>query len=426
MREYQTGRAFAEQQDRLDSLAPLRDHFYTKEHQIYMDGNSLGLCSKDAEAAVLRALEDWKTHGIGIWTGAETNYFLYHDVIGAKLARLINAQPDEVTVCGNTTLNVHQCIATFWQPTTQRYRILIDNLNFPTDRYAVTSQIQSRGMNAEEVLKVVESRDGKTLAEDDLIDAMTEDVALVLLPSVLYRSSQLLDMKRLTEAAHARGILIGFDLCHSIGNIDHDFAAIDCDFALWCNYKYLSGGPGAIAGLYINRRHFHRRPGMAGWWGNRKDTQFELRDTFEHTEGAGGWQTGTGSVLSLAAVDGALNVYDGVDMAAVRRKSLDLTAYLMYLIETELSGYGFTIGNPRDDAVRGGHVALEHPEAVRINEALKAAGVVPDFRYPNVIRLAPVPLYVRYVDVYDLVEILKQIMETKAYEAYENKAGTVA
>lgn len=426
MRHYQPGRAFAEEKDRMDPLAPLRSHFYTKEQQIYMDGNSLGLCSKDAEAAVLRALNDWKIHGINIWTGAETNYFLYHDVIGAKIARLIGARPEEVTVCGNTTLNVHQCMATFWKPTAQRYRILIDALNFPTDRYAVTSQIQSRGMDPDAVLKVVESRDGKTLCEEDLIEAMTEDVALVLLPSVLYRSSQLLNLQRLTEAAHARGILIGFDLCHSIGNIDHDFASIDCDFALWCNYKYLSGGPGAVAGLYINRRHFACQPGLAGWWGNRKDTQFELRDTFEHAENAGGWQTGTGSVLSLAAVDGALDVYNGIEMADVRAKSLDLTAYLMYLIEEELSDYGFTIGNPREDAVRGGHVALEHPEAVRINEALKAAGVVPDFRYPNVIRLAPVPLYVRYVDVYDLVYILKEIMDTKAYAAYENKAGTVA
>ena len=426
MHKFESGRTFAEEKDRLDELASLREHFYTKEKQIYMDGNSLGLCSKDAEHAVLRALNDWKTHGINIWTGAETNYFLYHDVIGAKIARLIGAEPDEVTVCGNTTFNVHQCIATFWHPTAERYRIMIDALNFPTDRYAVESQIASRGMNPDDVLKVIESEDGKTLNEDAIIEAMTDDVALILLPSVLYRSAQLLDLPRLTREAHARGILIGFDLCHSVGNIDHNFAEIDCDFALWCNYKYLSGGPGAIAGLYINRRHFERGPGLAGWWGNRKDAQFELRDHFEHAQNAGGWQTGTGSVLSLAAIDGALDVYNSIEMSAVRAKSLNLTAYLMYLIDTELAQYGFTVGNPREDAVRGGHVALEHPDAIRINEALKSAGVVPDFRYPNVIRLAPQPLYIRYIDVYDMVQILKNIMETKAYEKYENKAGTVA
>ena len=426
MAVYENGRAFAEAQDRLDPLAHLRERFYTKENQIYMDGNSLGLCSKDAEKAVLRALEDWKNYGINLWTGAPVNYFLYHDAIGAKLARLINARPEEVTVCANTTLNVHQCIATFYKPEGKRSKIIIDELNFPTDRYAVTSHIKSRGLDPDEVLKVIKSRDGKTLCEEDIIEAMTDDVAMALLPSVLYRSAQLLDMPRLAKAAHERGIIIGFDLCHSIGNVDHDFAAIDCDFALWCNYKYLSGGPGAVAGLYINSRHFSREPGLSGWWGNRKDTQFELRDSFEHAENAGGWQTGTGSVFSLAGVDGALDIFEGVDMAQVRAKSLDLTAYLMYLIDTELASYGFTVGNPREDACRGGHVALEHPEAARINEALKAAGVVPDFRYPNVIRLAPQPLYIRYVDVYELVQIIKNIMDTGAHLKYENKAGTVA
>lgn len=426
MGTYENGRAFAQHKDSLDPIAHLRDHFYTKENQIYMDGNSLGLCSKDAEQAVLRALDDWKTYGINIWSGAPTNYFLYHDVIGAKLARLINAKPEEVTICANTTLNVHQCIATFYEPTATRNKILIDELNFPTDRYAITSFVKSRGLDPEKTVKVIHSRDGKTLNEEDILAAMTEDVAVALLPSVLYRSAQLLDLERLTKVAHEKGILIGFDLCHSIGNIDHDFRKIDCDFALWCNYKYLSGGPGAIAGLYINARHFSRGPGLSGWWGNRKDTQFELRDTFEHADNAGGWQTGTGAVLSLAAVDGALDIYEGVDMAAVRAKSLDLTAYLMYLIDTELTPYGFTVGNPREDAVRGGHVALEHAEAARINEALKAAGVVPDFRYPNVIRLAPQPLYIRYTDVYDLVQILKTIMDTGAHLKYENKAGTVA
>ena len=426
MAVYESGRAFAEARDRIDPLAHLRERFYTKENQIYMDGNSLGLCSKDAEKAILRALDDWKNYGINLWTGAPVNYFLYHDAIGAKLARLINARPEEVTVCANTTLNVHQCIATFYKPEGKRNKIIIDELNFPTDRYAVTSHIKSRGLDPDEVLKVIKSRDGKTLCEEDIIEAMTDDVALVLLPSVLYRSAQLLDLQRLTKVAHERGIIIGFDLCHSIGNVNHDFAAIDCDFALWCNYKYLSGGPGAVAGLYINSRHFSREPGLSGWWGNRKDTQFELRDSFEHAENAGGWQTGTGSVFSLAGVDGALDIYEGVDMAQVRAKSLDLTAYLMYLIDTELTSYGFTVGNPREDACRGGHVALEHPEAARINEALKAAGVVPDFRYPNVIRLAPQPLYIRYVDVYELVQILKNIMDTGAHLKYENKAGTVA
>ena len=238
-------------------------------------------------------------------------------------------------------------------------------------------------------------------------------------------AAQLLDLERLSREARARGIVIGFDLCHSIGAVDHDFATIDCDFAFWCNYKYLSGGPGATAGLYVNRRHFAAGPGLAGWWGNRKDTQFELRPDFEPADNAGGWQTGTGPILSMAGVDGALDVYAGVDMAAVREKSLAITRYLMALIDEQLSKYGFTVGNPREDARRGGHVCLEHADAIRINEALKAADVVPDFRYPNVIRLAPVALYTRYEDVYELVRRLVEIMETKAYLNYSDKIGPV-
>ena len=417
---------YARALDRADPLAPLRDRFYTVPGRIYMDGNSLGLCSIDAEKAVLRAIDDWKTHGIGLWTGAETDYFLYHDRIGEKLARLIGASPEEVTVCASTTLNVHQCVATFWKPTKNRYKILVDELNFPTDRYAVVSQIRLRGLDPADALVTVGSPDGKTVSEDDIIAAMAPDVALILLPSVLYRSAQLLDMERLTREAHARGIVIGFDLCHSIGAVDHDFAKIDCDFAVWCNYKYLSGGPGATAGLYVNRRHFDREPGLSGWWGNRKDTQFELRRDFEHDLRAGGWQTGTGPILSMAGVDGALEIYSGVEMKSIREKSLALTRYLMDLIDEELSKYGFTVGNPREDARRGGHVCLEHVDAVRINEALKAADVVPDFRYPNVIRLAPVAQYTRFEDVYELVRRLADIMETKAYENYSDKIGPVA
>lgn len=426
MAEYETGRDFALRLDAEDALASRREFFYIKPGQIYMDGNSLGLCSKPAEQAVLRALEDWKKYGIGIWTGAEINYFLYFDRIAAKLARLIHARPEEVTVCASTTLNVHQCIATFWKPDARRYKIVVDELNFPTDRYAVTSQIRQRGMDVDEVLRVIPSRDGKTLAMEDILAALTEDVSIVLLPSVLYRSAQLLDMAAITRAAHEKGIICGFDLCHSIGAVDHDMEAVDCDFAVWCNYKYLSGGPGATAGLYVNRRHFGLEPGLAGWWGNRNDTQFELRPEFEHSPNAGGWQTGTSPVLSMAAVDGALDAYEGLTMAEVRARSLKLTEYLMYLIDTELAGCGFTIGNPRVDAVRGGHVALEHADAVRINEALKAADVVPDFRYPNVIRLAPSPLYTSFAEVWELVRRLKEIMDTKAYEKYSDKAGTVA
>ncbi|MFA9424525.1 MAG: kynureninase, partial [Sedimentibacter sp.] len=302
----------------------------------------------------------------------------------------------------------------------------MDDINFPTDKYAVYSQIKIHGYDPEKCLKVVKSRDGKYIYEDDMIEAMTDDVCLILLPSVLYRSSQLVDMKKITVAAHKKGIYVGFDLCHSIGSVHHDFKDIDCDFAMWCNYKYINGGPGAIAGLYINRKHFKMQPGLAGWQGNNKQTQFDLSQDFDHAEYAGGWQTGTQPILSMAPIEGSLRMFEEAGIDNVREKSLTLTAYMMYLIDLKLKKYSFSYGNPVDDSMRGGHVALEHDDAIRIAKALKANNVIPDFRFPNIIRLAPIALYTSYEDVYEMVERIIKIMENKEYEKYDSNRGVVA
>lgn len=426
MRKFEDSLNFARAKDEQDPLRGFKDRFYIPGNGIYMDGNSCGLCSKDAEQSLYKALADWKQYGIDVWSHPDGNYFLYQDLLGELTAPLINAKPSEVTVCTNTTINIHKALATFYHPTETTYKILVDDLNFPTDRYAVDSQVKLRGLDPDDAVKVVKSRDGKTISEEDMIAAMTDDVCLILLPSVLYRSSYLVDMQRIAAAARERNIFSGFDLSHSIGSVPHDFAAIDCDFAIWCNYKYINGGPGAIAGLYINERHFSKGPGLAGWQGNRKDTQFDLNQTFEPADYAGAWQTGTQPIFSMAPIEGSLRMFAEAGMDRVREKSLDLTAYLMYLIDVRLRPYGFSYGNPTEDDRRGGHVALEHDDAIRITKALKDRGVIPDFRYPNVIRLAPVALYVSYEDVHRMVEILIDIMETKAYEAYGKDRGTVA
>lgn len=294
----------------------------------------------------------------------------------------------------------------------------MDDLNFPTDRYAIGRQVKLRGYTPEEAVKVVLSSDGRTISEDAFIDAMTDDVAMVFLPAVLYRSSQLIDMKKITDAAHKRGILVGWDLCHSIGSVPHDFRAIDADFAVWCNYKYLSGGPGAIAGLYINKKHFNEVPGLAGWQGNDKSTQFLLKHRFEHAKDAGGWNIGTQPLLSMAPLEGTLKLYNEVGIDKIRSKSLELTRYMMFLIEERLVKYGCVIGNPKIDEFRGGHISLEHEEAYRICKALKSRKVIPDFREPNVIRLAPVALYVSFEEVYKLIDIIEEILVNKEYERF--------
>jgi kynureninase len=338
----------------------------------------------------------------------------------------VGAHPSEVVVTGSTTVNLHQLVATFYHPQGKRTIILADELNFPSDIYALQSQLILKGLDPEEHLIRVKSRDGRTLEEEDLIDAMTDEVALIVLPSVLYRSGQLLNLKRLTLAAHERGIPIGFDLCHSIGAIPHALSEWDVDFAFWCTYKYLNGGPGSVAGLYVHQRHFGRLPGLAGWFSSDKEKQFDMEHVLTPAQDAGAYQMGTPHILSMAPLIGSLQLFQEAGIEAIRQKSLKQTRYMLNLIQHELDGYGFAIGNPLEDERRGGHVLLEHPEAARICKALKAHGIIPDFRSPNGIRLAPVALYNRYEEVWHTVQILKRIMDEELYKQYSNTREVVA
>lgn len=422
---FEDGLAFAKAMDEKDALRDFRARYYIPEGTIYMDGNSLGLCSKDAEEAVREALEAWKKEAIDIWNVEESKYFLYPSRLAKLLAPMLGAEADEITLTNSVTINIHQCLATFYKPDAKRYKILVDELNFPTDRYAVDSQARLHGLDAEKAVVAVKSRDGRCILEEDVIAAMGEDVALALLPAAFYRSAQLPDMARLTKAARERGVLIGWDLCHSIGAVPHALDAIGADFAVWCNYKYLNGGPGTVAGLYINRRHFGRLPGMTGWQGNEKGTLFQLRQTYAPAPDADAYLTGTPPILSMAALEGALRIHNEAGVGRIREKSLLLTEYLICLIDMRLRPYGFCVGSPREAERRGGHVALEHPEAWRICRALKDRGVIPDFREPNVVRLAPAALYVSFEDVYTMVGILEEIARDRLYEQYESARSLV-
>jgi len=412
--------------DLSDELGRFREEFYLEDGVVYLDGNSLGLLSRRAEKTLLEVLGDWKRFGIGGWTRGERPWLYLSERLGELAEPLVGAAPGEVVMTGSTTVNIHQLVSTFYQPQGGRTKIVATALDFPTDIYALQSQLRLRGLEPTEHLVEVESRDGRTIDERDVIAAMTEQVALVLMPTVLYRSGQLLDVELLTREAHERGIVIGFDAAHSIGSVPHFFSDWGVDFALWCSYKHLNGGPGAVAGLYVNREHFSRLPGLAGWFGSDKDKQFDMRHNFLPTRSAGAYQIGTPHVLSLAPLLGSLEMFSEAGIERVRRKSLGLTRYLIDLIEHELAGEGFSVGTPRTDERRGGHVALEHEEAARICEALKENSVVPDFRAPNVIRLAPVALYTSYTDAYKMVRILAKIMAEKQYAKYENRRGIVA
>lgn len=417
---------FAQQLDKEDKLRHFRDEFYLKPDSIYMDGNSLGLLSKRAEKALLESLAEWKEHGIDGWTKGNQPWYFLSEKLGEKLAPLVGASAEEVIVSGSTTVNLHQLVATFYKPAGKRTKILADELNFPSDIYALQSQLRSRGYDPDTNLVRVTSRDGRLIEEEDIIEAMTDEIALIILPTVLYRSGQILDMQLLTDEAHKRGILIGFDGCHSVGAIPHSFSEWDVDFAYWCNYKYLNGGPGSVGGLYVNRKHFGTKPGLAGWFGSRKDKQFDLEHTFTPAESAGAYQIGTPHVLSLAPLMGSLEIFAEAGIEQIRQKSLHINQYFMNLIEHELADMGFEIGNPREDVRRGGHVCLEHHEAARICKSLKENNIVPDFRAPNVIRLAPIALYTSYEEVWKVVQALKKIMSEKQYEKFPNEREVVA
>jgi len=423
---YQLGADFARTCDEQNPLRSFRDRFCVVPDRIYLDGNSLGLASRDAEAAALAALDSWKTHGIDGWTSGERPWFYMAEELGTLQAGLMGAAPSELVVTGTTTVNLHNLVATFYRPRGRRTKILADSLTFPSDLYALASQVRLRGYDPSSDLVLVPSADGRTLSEDHIIAAMTDEVALVLLPGVLYRSGQLLDMERLAGAAAERGIPIGFDCCHSAGIVPHCLHDWGVDFAFWCNYKYLNGGPGSTASLFVHERHFGREPGLAGWFGYRKEKQFDMSLTFEPAASAGAWQISTPSVLSAAPLYGSLRMFAEAGLGRIRAVSLEQTGYLMYLIDEQLIACGFGVGNPRENTRRGGHVALEHADAVRICKALKARGVVPDFRPPNVIRLAPIPLYTTYTELWQTVQILRRIVEGKEYEQFSGERGTVA
>ena len=423
---YELGIDHAVARDRADPLGRFRERFYTRPDRIYLDGNSLGLASRDAEAAVLATLEDWKRLGIDGWLSGERPWFYLAEELGALEAELVGAGPEELVVTGSTTVNLHSLVSTFYRPSGARTRILADELNFPSDIYALASQVRLRGYDPDDHLVLVRSRDGRTLDEADVVAAMTDEVALVVLPAVLYRSGQLLDLERLTRVAHERGIPIGFDCAHSVGAVPHRLHDWGVDFAFWCTYKYLNGGPGAVGSLFVHERHFGAMPGLAGWWGHHKERQFDMALHFEPAPGAGAWQIGTPPVLGAATLYGSLRIFREAGIERVRAKSLDQTGYLMFLIDELLSPLGFSVGNPREAARRGGHVALEHPDAVRIAKALKERGVIPDFRPPNVIRLAPVALYTTYAELWRTAEILREIVDSGQHERYSAARETVA
>ncbi|MDQ1355332.1 MAG: kynureninase [Acidobacteriota bacterium] len=427
---FETTEQFALQMDKQDPLAHFRDRFFLPGKTIYMDGNSLGLMPKDSEESIHRVMREWKTQAIDGWLQAKIPWFYMAETLGALAAPLVGAEENEVVCTGTTTVNLHSLISTFYHTQGKRTKILADELNFPSDIYALKGQIKLKGLPVENNLVLVPSvaSDNQLLDENKIIEAMTDEIAVALFPSVLYRSGQLLDIPLLTKKAHEKGIIIGFDCSHSVGGVPHHFDQWDVDFAFWCSYKYMNGGPGSPAFLYINKRHFQKEPLLAGWFGCIKEKQFDMSLDFEYTRAAGGWQISSPSALSAAAVQGALKVHLEVGIERIREKSIRLTEYLIFLVDHLLppGKYNISIATPRNPERRSGHVAIRgNDNTWRIHQALKAGGIIPDFRPPNMIRFAPIALYNTFHEVWQTINRLKQIIDNKEYESFPAERSAI-
>lgn len=426
--KFSTDYNFSLSLDKKDKLSDFRKRFFIPENTIYVDGNSLGLFSIDAENSISRLINEWKTLGIKGWLNGKRPWIWFAEEIGEMVSELIGAEPNEVVFTGTTTINIHSLVSTFYQPIGKRKKILADVLNLRSDLYALQGQIKLRGGNPDTDLILVPSADGLTLDEKRIVEMMTDEIALIWLPSVLFGSGQILDMEYLTVEAHKRDILIGFDCCHSVGAVPHYFNKWDIDFSVFCSYKYLNGGPGCTAFLYINKKHFDKEPQIPGWFGYQKDKMFEMSLNFNHAHSSAGWQISAPALIGSSAIEGSLQITKEAGIKNIREKSLQMTSYLIFLVEELISKepYNFRIATPKETHRRGGHISIIHDkESFRIVEALKARGIIPDLRQPNMIRIAPVALYNTYEEIWRVVSAMKDIIDNKEYENFSNERDVI-
>jgi len=433
--------------DDADPLSGFADRYRVPDGALYMDGNSLGPASDAAIASLDRVVDEWRDLLISGWTDADPPWFEVGERLGDALAPLVGAEPDEVVVGNSITVNLHTLVGTFldellagdgparegferadgtWAPNGDPDAdpaVLVNELDFPSDHYAIRAQLRQRGIDPDEKLRAVPSRDGRTIDPRDVEAALDahDDVGIVFMPTALYRSGQLFDVERIAAAAHEAGAYAGFDAAHSAGAVPHAFDEAGVDFAVWCTYKYLNAGPGSIGALYVAERHHGLTPALAGWWGHEKATQFEMNATYTPADSAGAWQIGTPPLFAAAPLEGSVELLREAGIDRLREKSLALTDFLIALVDDRLPEVA--VGTPRERAARGGHVALEHPDAERLSEALRDRGVVVDFRPSNVVRVCPAAPYTAFADVLEVVDEIEAILDSGAHEAYATSGG---
>ncbi len=412
---YDVSVKFAEEMDARDPLAKCRERFYFPKASdgsdcIYFVGHSLGLQPKSAREYVEQELRDWEVRGVEGHFRGKNPWMTYHRLLAEQTARLVGAKPSEVVVMNSLTVNLHLMMISFYRPTERRHKILVESGAFPSDQYAVKSQIRFHGFDPAEALIEMRPRAGEpTIRDEDvleLIEREGQSIALIMMAGVNYATGQVFDMERIAKAGRSKGCAVGFDLAHAAGNIVLNLHEWGPDFAVWCNYKYLNGGPGTIGGCFVHERHANspELPRFAGWWGHEEKTRFLMGPEFHPMAGADGWQVSNPPILALAALRASLDMFDEVGMNALRKKSESLTGYLEFLLD-QRSSAKFALITPREAHRRGAQLSLRIGQNGRaVQEKLERDGVLTDWREPDIIRVAPVPMYCSYRDVHAFVE----------------------
>ena len=419
--EFQAGRAFAQTLDAQDPLSSYRDKFHipltdSGKTSIYLCGNSLGLMPKAARQAVEAEMNAWADLGVCGYFKEDDPWVRFNENIREEMAAIVGAHTTEVALMNTLTVNLHLMMVSFYRPEGTRTKILVEENAFPSDRQAVNSQVAFHGYDPRDhVIEMQPRTDEHTIRTEDIlktIEERGEEIALVMIGAVNYYSGQFFDLAAITKAAHEKGCLVGFDLAHAAGNIPMSLHDDDIDFAVWCNYKYLNGGPACPGGAFVHEKHTNGNATLkrfCGWWGEDLEERFKMTPDFVPSAGAAAWQLSNAAVFSLAPVRTSLKIFAEAGIEHLRDKSLRLSAYCMYLLD-QVDGE-FEILTPRDDAQRGAQVSiLVHGKGREVFEALEAGGVICDWREPGVIRIAPVPLYNSYEDVYEFVEIFTQAL----------------
>ncbi len=417
---YDKTRALAIKFDREDPLNSFRQRFHIpKDNQgkelLYFCGNSLGLMPNTARKYTDEMFEDWAKFGVEGHTHARHPWLPYHEFLTQSMAQIVGALPSEVVVMNSLTVNLHLLLASFYRPTQNRHKILVEYSPFPSDRFVVRSQIRFHGFDPDSSLLELQPDQGETISTESILEVLEkrgDEIALILIGGVNYYTGQAFDMKTITEAGHAQGCMVGFDLAHAAGNLRLELHDSGMDFAAWCGYKYLNSGPGGLSGVFIHQRHHNLQdiPRLEGWWGQDKESRFLMGPVFNPIPTAEAWQLSNPPILPMATLRASLDIFDEVGMIALRKKSEKLTHYLEFLL-SEFKGDTLDIITPEDPAQRGCQLSIQIKDKDKsLYEFLTHNGVIADWREPDVIRVAPVPLYNTFTEVWDFVQLIRHAL----------------